>query len=109
MKSLVGKWEKLCNMYLKMKKLQNQTGGGARDNGAKFIWYDEIDKILSLTAKANGVPRGMDQGILVPGTGSSNAPIDVNQEHNGDGELAWMQSPTRIGPPSSAGTTQDST
>ena len=36
-KSLVDKWEKLRSMYSKMKKLRNQIGGGARDDGAKFI------------------------------------------------------------------------
>ena len=43
------------------------------------------------------------------GTGFSSAPIDVSQEHDGNGEPAWMQSPTHTVPPSSAGTTQDST
>ena len=57
MKSLVDKWEKLCSTYSKMKKLRNQTSGGAHDDSAKFVWYDEIDEILSLTAKTNGVPR----------------------------------------------------
>ena len=108
-KSLADKWEKLRSTYSKMKKLRNQTGGGARDDGAKFIWYDEIDEILSLTAKANGVPGGMDQGVPMPGTGSSNVPIDVSQEDDGDGEPAWIQSPTHTVPPSSAGTTRDST
>ena len=37
MKSLFDKWEKLQSTYSKIKKLQNQTGGGARDDGAKFI------------------------------------------------------------------------
>ena len=59
-KSLSDKWEKLQSTYSKMKKLQNQTGGGARNDGAKFIWYDQIDEILSLTAKAIGVPGGLD-------------------------------------------------
>ena len=108
-KSLADKWEKLRSTYSKMKKLRNQTGGSAHDNGAKFIWYDEIDEILSLIAKANGVPRGMDQGVPIPRTGSSSAPIDISQEHNGDGEPVWTQSPTHTIPPSSAGTTQDST
>ena len=95
----------MYNTYLKMKKLRNQTGGGACDDGAKFIWYDEIDKILSLIAKANGVPGGMDQGVPVLGMGTSSAPIDISQEHDRDGEPAWTRSPTRTGPPSSAGTT----
>ena len=107
MKSLADKWEKLCSTYSKMKKLQNQTGGGARDDGAKFIWYDEIDEILSLTAKANNVPGRMDQGIPIPGTGSSSVPIDVSQEDAGDGKSAWTQSPTHTVPPST-GTTRDS-
>ena len=108
-KSLANKWEKLHSMYSKMNKLRNQTGGGAHDDGANFIWYDEINEILSLTAKANGVPGGMDQCVLMPGTGSSSAPIDVSQEHDGDDEPAWTQSPTHIVPLSFAGIIQDST
>ena len=88
-KSLADKWKNLCSTYSKMKKLQNQAGGGARDNNAKFIWYDEINEILSLTAKTNGVPGRMDQGVPVPGMGSSSVPIDVSPEHDGDGEPAW--------------------
>ena len=49
-KSLSNKWEKLRSTYSKIKKLRNQTGAGVRDDGAKFIWYDQIDEILSLTA-----------------------------------------------------------
>ena len=60
MKSLFDKWEKLWSTYSKMKKLQYQTGGGAHDNGAKFIWYDQIDETLSLTAKTIGVLGGME-------------------------------------------------
>ena len=40
-KSLSDKWEKLRSTYSKIKKLQNQSGGGARDDGGKFIWYDQ--------------------------------------------------------------------
>ena len=54
MKSLLDKWDKLRSTYAKLKKLRNQTDGGACDDGAKFIWYDAIYEILSLTAKANG-------------------------------------------------------
>ena len=85
-KSLSNKWEKLRSTYSKIKKLQNQIGGGARDDGAKFIWYDQIDEILSFTAKAVGVPGGMDQGVPIPRTGTSNAPIDVSHEDDGDAE-----------------------
>ena len=53
--------------------------------------------------------QGMDQGVPMPGTESSSAPIDVSQENDGDGEPAWTQSPTHIVPPSSASTTRDST
>lgn len=73
------------SQYSKIKKMQNQTGTGAIDEGAKFIWFDQIDEILNLTAKANGVPGAMDQGVPVPGTGTSNAPVDVSEEH-GDGD-----------------------
>ena len=37
-------------------------------------------------AKAVGVPRGMDQGVPIPGTGTSNALIDVNHEDDEDVE-----------------------
>ena len=89
--------------------MQNQTGGGARDDGAKFIWYDQINEILSLTAKAVGVLGGMDQGVPIPGTGTSNAPIDVSHEDDGDAKPSSTQSPTRSGPASSTGTTPMST
>ena len=95
--------------YSKIKKLQNQTGGDDRDNGAIFIWYDQIDEILSLTAKAVGVPRGMDQGIPIPGTGTSNAPIDVSHEDDGDAEPSLTQSPTCSSHASSTGTRPVST
>jgi len=45
-----------------------------------------MDDILSLIAKANGVPGGMEQGVLVSGTGTSIAPLDLSQEHDGEGE-----------------------
>ena len=109
MKSLSDKWEKLRSTYSKIKKLQNQTSGGARDDGAKFIWYDQLNEILSLTAKAVGVPGGMDQGVPIPGTGTSNALIDVSHEDDGDGEPSSTQSPTRSGPASSTGTRPMST
>ena len=88
-----------------MKKLQNQTDGG----GAKFIWYDEIDEILSLTAKAVGVHGGMDQGVPIPGTKTSNALIDVNHEDDGDVEPSSTQSPTYSGHASSTSTRSIST
>ena len=65
---------------------QNQTSGGARDDGTKFIWYDAIDKILNLNIKANGVPSGMDQGVLVPGTGIRDTPKDLSKGHEEGGE-----------------------
>ena len=55
-KSLSDKWEKLRNTYSKIKKLRNQTGACVQDDGTKFSWYNQIDKILSLTANTNGVP-----------------------------------------------------
>ena len=87
-----------------MKKLQNQTGGGARDDGAKFIWYDQIDEILSLTAKAVGLLGSMDQDVPILGIGTSNAAINVNHEDDGDAEPSSTQSPTLSGPTSSTGT-----
>ena len=36
-KSLSDKWEKLRSTYSKIKKVRNQTGGGVRDEGAKFL------------------------------------------------------------------------
>jgi hypothetical protein len=101
-KSLSDKWEKLRSTYSKIKKLRNQTGAGVWDDGAKFIWYDQIDEILSLTAKANGVPGAMDQGVPVPGTGTSSGPADVCEEIDGDGEPSWAHSPQRTDPAASS-------
>ena len=109
MKSLSDKWEKLRSTYSKIKKLQNQTGEGARDDGAKFIWYDQINEILNLTTKVVGVPGGMDQDVPIPGTGTFNAPIDVSHEDDGDAEPSSTQSPTRSDPASSTGTKPMST
>lgn len=75
-----------------------QTGASVQDNGAKFIWYDQIDEILSLTAKANGVSRVMDQGMPVPDTGTSSAPTDGCEEADGHGELSWVHSLQRTNP-----------
>ena len=105
-KSLSDKWEKLRSTYSKIKKIQNQTSGGVRDEGAKFLWYDEVDEILSLTAKANGVPGGMDQGMPVPGTGTSSAHVDVSEDKFRDGEPL---SPPRSGPIPSTSTSHEST
>ena len=105
-KSLSDKWEKLRSTYSKIKKTRNQTGSGVRDEGAKFLWYDEIDEILSLTTKANGVPGGMDQGVPVPRTGTSSAPVDVSEDEFRDGKPL---SPPRLGPIPSTGTGHEST
>ena len=94
MKSLSDKWEKLQSTYSKMKKLQNQTYEGARDDGAKFIWYDQIDEILSLTAKVVGIPGGMDQEVSIPGIWTSNARINVSHGDDGDAEPSPTQSAT---------------
>ena len=91
-KSLSDKWEKLRSSYSKIKKLRNQTGAGVRDDGAKFIWYDQIDKNFSLTAKANGVQGAMDQGVPVPDTGTSSALTEGCEEADGDGEPSWVHS-----------------
>ena len=109
MKSLSDKWEKLRSTYSKMKKLQNQTGGGARDDDAKFIWYDQINEIFSLMAKAVGVLGGMNQGVPILGTETSNAPIDVCHEDDGDAKPSSTQSPTCSNPTSSIGTRPVST
>ena len=98
---------KLQSTY--MKKLQNQIGGGARDDGAKFIWYNQIDEIFSLTTKVVGVPGGMDQGVPIPKTKTSNASINVSHEDDGDVEPSSTQSPTRSGPTSSTSTRPVST
>ena len=102
-KSLSDKWEKLRSTYSKIKKLRNQTGAGVRDDGAKFIWYDQIDEILSLTAKANGVPGAMDQGVPVPDTGNSSAHTDGYEEADEDGEPSWVHSPQRTNPEAHSG------
>ena len=108
-KSLSDKWEKLRSSYSRIKKLQNQTSRGACDDGGKFIWYDQINEILSLTAKVVGVPGGMDQGAPIPGTGTSTAPIDVSHEDDRDAEPSSTQSPIHSGRASSSGTRPRST
>ena len=105
-KSLSDKWEKLRSTYSKIEKILNQTGDGVRDEGAKFLWYDEIDEILSLTAKANSVPGGMDQGVPVPRMGTSSACVDVSKDEFRDGEPL---SPPHSGPTPSTGTDHEST
>ena len=67
----------------------------------KFIWYDQIDEFLSLTAKANGVLGAMDQGVPVPGTPS--VPTNNCKETDGDGEPSWVQSPQRTNPETHSG------
>ena len=41
------------------KKLHKVTGDNA---GSQWIWFTMIDKVLTGTAKAHGVPGGMDNG-----------------------------------------------
>ena len=53
------KWDKLKRHYHKEKKLHNVTGDNA---GSQWIWFNMIDEVLSGTAKAEGVPGGMDNG-----------------------------------------------
>ena len=65
--------------------------------------------ILLSTAKAVSVPRGMDQSVPIPGTGTFNALIDVSHEDDGDAELSSTQSPTRSRPTSSTSTRPVST
>ena len=93
---------------MKIKKLRNQTDAGVRDDGTKFPWYDQIDKILSLTAKANGVPGAMDQGVPVSDTMTSTAPTDGCEEPDGDGEPSWVRSPQRTNPEAHSGGDQQS-
>ena len=107
-KSLSDKWEKLWNTYSKIKKLRNQTGAGAWDDGTKFLWYDQIDEILSFIANANGVPGAMDQGVPVPDTGTSTAPTEGCEEPDGDGEPSWVHSPQRTNPEAHNGGDQQS-
>ena len=68
-KSLSDKWEKMRSAYSCQKKLMNQIGAGTRDDGAKWIWFNSMDEILSLSAKTTSVPGAMDQGVPVPETG----------------------------------------
>jgi hypothetical protein len=83
-----------CGAHIRRSRnLRNQTGAGVRDDGTKFPWYDQIDEILSLTAKANGVPGAMEQGVPVPGTGISTAATEGCEEPDGDGEPSWVHSP----------------
>jgi hypothetical protein len=53
------KWDKLKRHYHKEKKLHNVTGDNA---WSQWIWFNTIDEVLSGTAKADGVPGGMDNG-----------------------------------------------
>jgi hypothetical protein len=53
------KWDKPKRHYHKEKKLHNVTGDNA---GSQWIWFNTIDEVLSSTAKADGVPGGMDNG-----------------------------------------------
>ena len=78
-KSLSDKWEKMCSAYSRQKKLMNQTGADARDDGAKWIWFDTMDEILSFSAKATSVLGAMDQGVPVPGTGTASQPVNLNE------------------------------
>ena len=92
-KSLSNKWEKLGSIYSNIKKLRNQTSASVRDDGTKFIFYNQIDKIPSLTANANGVLRAMDQWMPVPSTRTSSGPTNVCEEANEDGEPSWEHPP----------------
>jgi hypothetical protein len=47
---------------------------------------DQFDEILSITAKVNGVPGAMDQGMPVPDTGTFTAPTESCEEPDRDGE-----------------------
>ena len=78
-KSLSDKWEKMHSAYSRQKKLMTQTGVGARDDGAKWIWFDTMDEILSLSAKATGVPGAMDQGMSVPRIGTTSQPVNLDE------------------------------
>ena len=78
-KSLSDKWEKMRIAYSCQKKLMNQVGAGARDDVAKWIWFDTMDEILSLSAKATGVPRAMDQGVPVLGTKTASQPMNLDE------------------------------
>ena len=51
----------------------------------------------------------MDQGVPIPGTETSNAPIDVSHEDDGDAKPSSTQSSTRSDPASSTGTRPMST
>jgi hypothetical protein len=82
----------------------------AQPNGCRYArrrceihMVDQIDKILSLTAKANGVPGAMDQGVPEPGTGTSSAPTECYEEADGDGEQSWVHSPQRTNPEAHSG------
>ena len=107
-KSLSDKWEKLRSTYSKIKKLRNQTGAGVWDDGTEFPWYDQLDEILNLTAKVNGVLGAMDQGVPVPGTGTFTAPTDNCEEPDRDGEPSWVHSQQRTNPEAHSGGDQQS-
>lgn len=79
-KALSDKWEKLRTRYYKMKK--TNTSGTRTPT---WSWYADIDEILSFTAKANGVPGGMDQGEFVSGSAAAPVILDSEGEDEGGG------------------------
>jgi hypothetical protein len=71
------KWDKLKHHYHKEKKLHNVTGDNA---GSQWIWFNMIDEVLSGTAKADGVPGGMDNGRNVGGDEQPPSQPEVESE-----------------------------
>ena len=76
------KWDKLKRYYHKEKKVHNVTGD---NGGSQWIWFNLIDEILSGTAKADGIPGGMDNGKEVgveeqPLVQQEEAPEQIEEE-----------------------------
>ena len=54
------KWNKMKSTYQEEKIKQEETGASA---STWIPWYEIFDNIFGGTAKINGVPHGVDQGV----------------------------------------------
>ena len=54
------KWNKMRSTYQEEKVKQEETGAAA---STWTPWYERFDNIFGGTAKINGVPNGLDQGV----------------------------------------------
>ena len=54
------KWNKMRTTYQEEKTKQTQTGVPP---SSWTLWYEIFDSIFAGTAKTNGIPHGVDQGV----------------------------------------------